>query len=316
MQQTIEQQTTQFNSIFDKHKLENDRHQSLYIFVISNLRVETTIEKVKKIITIVDSGTNPSKKAYLKTKLNNFIDTLLGILPETIINKIFFVSKSVDQYDITDFWKETLQMFNCDQFIVKHDDTFQLEWLKGLLLDRTYVNVICLNNNNLKHFYLNHTKKTFFKEKEEKKMDLNVYVQENTNKGEITIIHGISSFLKGLKDTEHLKILNNYTKDEDILEEYDKILNIKNADQLQWWLDRLLDPKEGKKIAFGKDIGIGINECMIKLIFCSPERKKKLLENYPDNNLSDKLLVVKSFGNDVGLRLVTEFKGAVGIRFY
>lgn len=323
----MEDHSTHFNSIFNKYRQINDKHQSLYIFVITDLTVGSVIEKVKKIITSIDNCSNPSKKAYLKNKLNKFIENLIGtestnIQSESniILNKIFFISdfvnSSIDSYDITKFWKETLEIFKCDQFIVNNDDTFNLDWLKDLLLSRTYVNVLCFNNNNLKHFHLTHTKKKLVKEKQEKKMDVNLYINENTNKGDLTIIHGISSFLKNLQETTYLKILTDYKKDEELLEEYDKILNNNNAIQLQWWLDRILDPKEGKKIVFGKDIGIGINDSTIKTIFCSPERKTKLLENFPNNNLNDKLIVVKSYGNDVGNQLQTNFKGAIGIKFY
>lgn len=324
----MQEEILQFDSIFSKYKNINDKHQSLYIFVINNLCVESVIEKIKKMIVIVDAGSNPSKKTYLKNKLNNFIETLLGIKPETVLNKICFVSDFVEIYDVVPYWQETLNEFKCDSFIVKYDNFFQLEWLRDLLIDRTYINAICLNNNNLKHFHLNHTKKKFFKEKEEKKMDLQIYIQENTNKNEITMVYGTSSFLKGLQTLNSsnssnvlnaqnkLKIFNMYKKDDELLEEYDRIVNNEKSEQLQWWLDRMLDPKEGKKLLFGKDIGIGISESAVRIIFCSPERKKKLLENYPDNNLTDKIIVVNSYGNDVGFRLVTEFRGAVGIKFY
>lgn len=305
-----------FDTTFAKYKGLSDRHQSQYIFVINDLVVEDLIEKVKKMITIVDSGSNPSKKAYLKTKLNNFVENLLAIQAETKINGIYFVSDSVGYYDFRPFWKETLTSFKCDTLIVKYDDVFQIEWLKSLLLDRTYINILHLNNNNIKHIHLGSTKKRIFKEKDDKKMDISLYIQENIGKGEIVIIHGISSFLKGIHDTETLKIMNGHKRDEEILEEYNKIINEANAKQLQWWLDRMLDPKEGKKLVFGKDIGTGITDNMIKTIFCSPDRKTKLLENYANENISDKLIVVRSYGDDVGKRLVIEFKGAVGIKFY
>ena len=52
------------------------------------------------------------------------------------------------------------------------------------------------------------------------------------------------------------------------------------------------------------------------MFFCSPERKRKILQNYPNSNISDKLIVVKSYGEDVGKRLVDDFKGALGVTFY
>lgn len=305
-----------FDSTFSKYKGISDRHQSLYIFVINNLVLEELIEKIKKMITIIDSGSNPSKKAYLKSKLNNFVENLIGIQHETKINGVYFVSNSVSYYEFRPFWRETLTSFKSDSLIVKYDDTYQLDWLKNLLLDRSYINILHLNNNNLKHVHMGLTKKRLFKDKNEKKIDTQLYIQENISKGEIVIIHGISSCLKGIVDTNVLKILSGHKKDEELLEVYEKIINDGNAQQLQWWLDRMLDPKEGKKLVFGKDIGTGITDGIIKTVFCSPERKIKLLEKYTNENINDKLIVVKSYGNDVGKRLSVEFKGAIGIRFY
>lgn len=314
-QQAI-QQSHQFDTTFDKYKGQTDRHQSQYIFVINGLVIEELIEKVKKMITVVDAGSNPSKKVYLKTKLNNFVENLLGVKPETKVEGIYFVSTSVGYFDLTSYWKDTLNSFGCTGMMVKYDDVYQLGWLKNLLLDRTYINILHFKNNTVKHVHLGITKKRVHQEKTEKKMDVQEYIKENTKSGEIVLIHGVSSFLKGVEENEFVRVLNGDKRDEELMEEFDKIINEKNAKELTWWLDHMLDPKEGKKLSFGKDIGEGIVGGMIRTVFCSPERQQKLLENYANENIQDKLIVVRSYGDDVGKRLVVEFKGAVGIKFY
>ena len=312
----METELAQFDLTFAKYKGLEDRYESQYIFVINGMVVESLIDKVRKMIGIVDAGTNPAKKAYLKTKLNNFVENLLGIKPETKVECIYCVSNSVGYHEFRPYWKETLNSFGCDQLLVKYDNTYQLNWLKNLLLDRSYINVLHLNNNNLRHIHLGLTKKRIHRDKDEKKMDVVLYIQENIRPSEIIIIHGVSSFLKGLPETDKIKVLAGHKRDEELLEEYDKIINLANAEQLQWWLDRMLDPKEGKKLVFGKEIGTGVTDNMIKTIFCSPERSIKLLENYSNDNIQDKLVIVKSYGEDVGKRLIIEFKGAVGVKFY
>lgn len=306
----------QFEAIFGKYKNIEDRHESLYIFVINGLVIEELVEKVKKILSIVDSCNNPVKKSYLKSRLNNFIENLAVVDAETIVNCIYMVSNSVSYHELRPYWKETLTNFKCDKFIVKYDNNYQLGWLKNLLLDRSYINALHLNNNVLKHIHLGFTKKRLFKEKDEKKMDINMYINENIKPNEIVIIYGVSSFLKNVQTTQKIKLLTGHKRDDELLEEYDKILNDENAVQLQWWLDRMNDPKEGKKIVFGKDIGNGITDGMIKTVFCSPERSIKLVKNYSNDNIEDKIVVIRSYGDDIGARLVNEFNGAIGIKFY
>lgn len=312
----MEAENSHFDSEFGKYKNLEDKYESQYIFVINGMVVEELIEKVRKMVVIVDAGSNPTKKTYLKAKLNNFIENLIGIKPETKVECIYFVSNSVAYHEFRPYWKETLNIFGCDNLLIKYDNFYPLGWLKNLLLDRSYINVLRLDGNNLRHFHLGSTKKKLFKDKDEKKLDLALYLQENIKSQELVLIHGVSSFTKGMIDTPKLKIFNGYKRDEELFEEYDKIINAANAEQLQWWLDRMLDPKEGKKLVFGKDIGIGITDNMIKTIFCSPERSIKLIENYVDENIQDRLIIVKSYGEDVGKRLITEFKGAVGVKFY
>jgi hypothetical protein len=306
-----------FNTTFANYKEVVDKHQSLYIFVINGIVVEELMERVKKMITIIDAGSNPSKKAYLKTRLNNFIENLVAVQPKTTIDGIYYVGPTVNFYDFRKYWKDTLISFNCDSTLIEYNDFFELEWLKNLLLDRSYINVLHFRNNLLKHIHLGNTKKRIFQEKTEKKMDIEEYVALNTGKGEVCLVHGVSSFLKGVTDTEILKILSGDKRDSELLKEYEKIINKKNLQLLKVWLDKLLDPKEGHKIMIGKEIGDGIVACSIKTIFCSPERKLKLIENYSANNKMPELVVIRKYDDDeVTTRFFTDFKGAVGIKYY
>lgn len=311
-----EQESDTFDELFSKYKGISDRHQSLYIFVVNGVIVEELIEKIKKMIGIIDTISNPSKKSYIKARLNNFVENLGHIEPESSIDGIYFISSSVNYVEFRKYWKETLMSFGCADLLYAYDNIFQLEWLKNLLVDRSYINILHFKNNNLRHYHLNLTKRRLHLDKTEKSMDVNKYIQENTNKNEICIIHGVSSFLKGLVETENLRILSGDKRDEELLDEYHKIVNKKNIKLLKVWMDKLVDPKDGKRLVVGKEIGEGIVNCTLKTIFCSPERKSKLLENFGKDNKIPELIVILQDNDETCKRFYVDFKGGLGITYY
>lgn len=308
--------TDTFDDKFEKFKNLEGKYESMYIFVANNIIVELFIEKVKKMIGIIEEIQNSSKRNHLKTILSNFCNFLIQIQNGTHINGIFMVNNNINEIPFDKYWTETLNLFDCGELMINYGDKFNLVWLKNLLLDRTYIHVLHLKGNALKHIHLNTTKKRVQEEKEQKGMSVQTYINENIPKTELCIVHGISSLIKGIDENYRIKILNGHQKDSDIESEYEKLINSQNAILLQQWLDKILDPKDGQKLVFGKDISKCIELRTLKTMFCSPEMKKKIYEKIPSDNLNFEIIEVKSFGEDVGKRLRDEFKGGVGVKYY
>jgi len=304
-----------FNAVFDKYKNIPDKYDSQYIFVIHNLPIDVCLEKIAKMLVIIETSTNPTKKSYRRTKIKNFQDYMEGIKKESIINSVFMVSKTVDEISFDKYWKQTLLDFKCETFIVNYAEYFPLDWLKGLLLDRTYIHILHLRNNTVKHIHLNKTKKRLFQEKNEHKLDMDLYITSNVPKDDVCLVHGISSFMKFMKDSNKVKILNGDMKDEQLLGVHENIINEQNCEKLQWWLDRMTLPKEGKKIVFGCEIKECIKNKMLETLFCSSDVKLKILEKVHKEEQIFELIEINN-SNDIGKRLEIEFKGAIGIKFY
>jgi hypothetical protein len=308
-----------FVNTFDKFKQEEDKFESLYIFVIRNMTVEAITNEIKRMITIADEMGNNVKKNYIKARLYSFVTFLEGIGLETILSGIYMVYKKIEEIPIFPEWNETLDMFKCRNFVCEYGDKFKLDWLYDYLTDKSYLNVLQLQNNNIKHIFLNQTKRVVYSEKEEKKCDLNEFVNQHIPKGEYCVIHGVSSFIKQLKESTTLKVLNGNKRDEEILEEFDKMLNEKKSIELQKWLDTMSNPdsKDARKLAFGKEIIEAINDNMLKTLFCTPRMKKQVLEKIQTENLVFEIIEIKSYdSSDMGMKLRKDFNGAIGIKFY
>ena len=307
---------TQFDEIYEKFKALEGKHDSQYIFVIYDVIVDDVLDRIHKMLGLIDEIKNTNKKYTLKTKLNNFVKHLEGMKSGTIVNSIYLIGDDVHNSPIKQYWRETLTSFSCDNFIVRYDTKFQIDWLKELLLDRSYIHVLNIKNNNLKHSHLNNTKRRAVCEKEEKGMNIITYIQENIPKDDICLIHGISSLIKNISETPKMKILNGSKKDDEILFEYNKLLNDQAGTKLQWWLDRLNDPKEGSKIVFGRDIEKCMTGDELKTLFCSTDMKNKVLKNVKQENRNFEIIEIKSYGEDIGKTLVLSYRGGIGVRYF
>lgn len=309
----------QFVNTFEKFKHEEDRFESLYIFVIRGMTVESITNEVKRMIAIADEMGNNVKKNYIKARLYSFVTFLEGAGLETNLSGIYMVYKKIEEIAIHPEWNETLNMFKCKNFVCEYGDKFKLDWLHDYLTDKSYLNVLQIQNNNIRHVYLNQTKRVVHSEQEEKKCDLNEFVCQHIPKGEYCVVHGVSSFIKQLKDSTFMKVLNGNKRDEEILDEFDKLLNEKKSIELQKWLDTMSNPdsKDAKKLAFGKEITEAINDRMLKTLFCTPRMRKQVIEKLQQDDLIFDIVEIKSYDSaDIGMRLRRDFNGAIGIKFY
>ena len=148
-----------FDDIFRTFKNVKDKYESLYIFVANGLMIDDFVDKINKMVGIIDDISNTNKRGFLKTRLKTLLKHLEGFEAESNVNGIFLLGNCVNEFDHRPYWTSTLKEFKCDNLMVKYGETYQFDWLKNLLIDRSYVNVLHVKNNVLKHIHLNDTKK-------------------------------------------------------------------------------------------------------------------------------------------------------------
>jgi hypothetical protein len=304
-----------FNSLVDI----TDKHDSLYMIIIYNTTVENLIAKVKNMIKNVDAISDTYKKFYLKNRLTKFFEYFVEYDEKEILNKIFCVSEKIYSYDLTNEWKENLINYKCINVTIKYGNSFNIDWLIKYLSDNSYYHIINLKNNTLKHYHLNSTKKKLHYEHTSKNLNIETYLKDNIKLNEICIIHGVSSLLKNIEQLEskYLKIFKVDKKDNEILDEIEKIYNNINSIKLENVLSKLLDEKESKKIVFGTDIGMNIQNKMLKTLFCTPKKEIQLKKIYEPSMIIFEIIIIKSYSNnDVGRKLIDDYGGCIGITFF
>lgn len=309
----------EFNSQFSEFRNSTDKFESLYIFVVYNITVETFIEKINKIIGLVDQIANPHKKNYIRNKLVKISESFEGTPLDTILNNVFLLNDKFHHLELRKEWKKNLIDFDCDNFVYKRANEFDLEWLRDYLLDISYIHILHLKSNQLKHYYLNTTKKKLFNEIQSKSFNLEEYIGQTIKAKTICVIHGVSIVLKNTEhlETDYIRIFRTDIKDDEILDIVEKINNDRNLIKLQNVFAKILDPKEGKKIVFGKDISSNIQNKMLQTLYCTPKKLAKLKENIDPDLLIFEIIIIRSFSNaDSGRQLIDDFGGVIGVTFY
>lgn len=306
-----------FNKIFNKYSEKKDKFDSLYIFLVNDVVIEELIEKISKIISSIDNISDVKRKNYLKKRLCIFKEYLnINYKPEVFISKIFLIDENINSESFTNFHKHTLQMFNVNKFMYENSSTYPLEWLQNLLLDREYINVIKIKNNDIQLSKINSTKKITVYSDSIKSMDLCKIIQEKIPKNEPYLIHGVSSVLKNFIDKKAVGIYTNELTDEQILKISSNIKNLEYQKELEDILDRLLDSKISNKIVFGKDIQISIKNSLLKTLYCTQEIYKKS-SVIPEHLKTFEIKIIKQIEKgDIYDKLEKDFSGAVGIKYY
>jgi hypothetical protein len=308
---------TLFNDTFNKYLSKKDKFDSLYIFVINKVEVEEVIEKVSKIISTIDTINDVKRKNYLKSRLLNFKEYLkINYKPETFIFEIFLIDENVNVENLIPYYKQTLDMFNTKNFLCEYSSTYPIEWLKKLLLEREYINVIKVKNNDISHSKINSTKKCVLYSDTIKSMDLNKILQERVAKGEKYLIHGVSATLKNFVDKNAIAVHTNELTDEQILKIVENSKSLEYHKELDDYLSKMLDPKISNKLVFGKDIQTCIKNSLLKTLYCSEEIYVKT-SKIPEHLKNFEIKVIKQIEKgDISDRLNKDFSGALGIKYY
>ena len=306
-----------FKEKFNKYLDKKDKFESLYIFVVNDVVIEELIEKISKIISSIDNISDVKRKNYLKNRLGNFREYLkINYKLEEYISEIFLIDDNINSESLINFYKQTLQIFNVNKFIYEFSSTYPLEWLKNLLLDREYINIIKIKNNDIQLSKINSTKKITVYSDSIKSMDLTKIIQDKIPKNEPYLIHGVSSVLKNFVDKKAIGIYTNELTDEQILKISSNIKNLEYQKELEDILNKLLDPKVGNKIVFGKDIHINIKNSLLKTLYCTEEIYKKS-SVIPEHLKTFEIKIIKQIEKgDIYDKLEKDFSGAVGLKYY
>jgi len=300
-----------FDSTFDKFKEIKDKFESLYIFVIYELASEELEDIFGKLLKNIDSIPDSKKKGYLKSRITNFKNNL-DSSKDDIINGIYLVGETVKYFAIDKFFIDTLKLFKIGKFNYKFDNYFPISWLKNFVIDRNYVNVVKVKNNDVSITKFNQTKQLNVFNETIKSLNLVDFLKLKMEKDIKFLVHGSTKQLSDYKNNLCLGIENRELKFEELNEYIEDAFYKENIKELEIWLSKISDPKENHKIVYNNDVFEQGENGFLETIYCTFENKDKFntLENI---NIK---VVKNSKNNDIINHFNKNFNGVLGIKYY
>lgn len=304
-----------FDTTFGKFIGLKDKFDSQFMIICHDITLDDLKDKIIHQVELIKLVNDTVKRNHLLKKITGFRDYLENMQNRKIISSVFFIHSNPEEVRLTNEWCNVLKSFNVDKYMFKRGDYFDIGYLKSLLTDTSYHDIIHVNNNTLTHFHLNSTKKkTYFKD-DKSTLDVEAYVKENVK--DYCVVHGVSGAIKNLKSTSTMVVNNGFLKDTEIFNMIERILNTKNSESLNEWLNNITNPKLMHRLVFGKDIEKRIITKLLKTLYCSPEFHEKIKQKVPEEFHIFEIVVVKSLEKgDIGNVLKTNYSGAVGVTFY
>lgn len=301
----------------DKLKQYNSMGKSNSHYTIYIINQERS-DFIKYIYDKLDKLNNSIKDTYKRKLANDIIYSLIKYLESSkteIFNSIFLVNeKEVIELKLT---KKDLRVANewkINNIYFSYDDHFLIDYLYELFNDETIINVLRLNNKNLKILQINKTKSRTV---DEIKNVTQVILSELYIKYKKGYIVGISSLLKNVNKS-FIMLKGNKTNT-DILENY-RISKIKVNQEFfnDMILSKLSIESEADKFIFGRsEVSKAINDYMIKYLFITPKLYNKLSNSIDNSFLNFTIYQVSKIEpGDYGEQLIKDYGGIVGIKYY
>jgi hypothetical protein len=303
-----------FDEYFNPYREERSKFKGCFTIFIYNLSQEITLEKISHQIGLINLISDKMKKNYLLSRVYEFKDHITNKYTDSNISGIYLVGDTVNLINILPQWKKNIEQFDINNFIFKYDEFYDITYLEDLCLNTNYVNVLTVSQSKFTHFYYTISKRKNVGNGSSTTVELQNYLKSLGKN--IVLLHGNGQILKNFPEDKNIIVIPKILNEEEIMEEFDKKDNIAKSEELSDWLGKILHPEYGKRLRFGKDIREGIVNRQIQKIYCIPEIAIKLKNRFSEDMDSVQMIVIRSYGNDIGKTLKDSYNGALGISYY
>lgn len=292
-------------SATDYITLENtrDNHESLFTILINNTSKEIFLKDLNERLKKIQEIKNSFKKKKLNDRLYKFIQKI-ELDNKDIYNNVFLVSDDILSFTLTKKDYIILKEWNVNNYMFMYDEYFKLEYLKDLLTNINFYDII-INNT---HFKGNLNKKKIIKDKPSLEYLKTLSVP----------FFYCGKLPKDMINKNMIENLNVSTSWNDALELINQT-EIKNENiKLQIFLDE--DNKD--KYIYKEEIYDEIENYNIKLLYVHKESKELFLNEIQKRNLIQNLNFEINYINsikgivDSSTTLKNDYCGFIGEKYY
>ncbi len=315
----------------EEYRKYEDKDETCVTIITYGLTSEKLIENLEQTLESCSKISNSKKKNILCNTIYSLKERIINSCePNQKINSIYFylMDESVKgEYILKDSEINVLNEYGFKNFIYRNESRFPIDELKDIFTNFDFLQIIQLNQQNLKHMKMNR-----YKQKELMIMKVSNDTQvietierikkEQNMKDQKIIIYGQSQILNQLK-TKIVK--NTIINDENMTREEIWKLNEdeKMRDNLRYLEEKLEGLNNEKNIdlyVFGrikKEIAEHIENYMLKELFIE-ERKIEILKTcVSEETLNFKIIPIRSLENgDIGDEFIKKYNGLMGLKYY
>jgi hypothetical protein len=292
-------------STTDYITLENtrDNHESLFSIMIYNISKEIFLKDLNDKLKKIQEIKNSFKKKKLNDRLYKFIQKI-ELDNKDIYNNVFLISDDILSFNLTKKDFIILKEWNVNNYMFMYDEYFKLEYLKDLLTNINFYDII-INNT---HFKGNLNKKKIIKDKPSLEYLKTLSVP----------FFYCGKLPKDMNNKNMIENLNVLTSWNDAIELINKT-EIKNENiKLQTFLDE--DNKD--KYIYKDEIFDEIENYNIKILYVHKEIKELFLDEIKKRNLIQNLNFEINYINTIkGISdssniLLIDYCGYIGLKYY
>lgn len=296
------------------------KKNTLFTIIIYNSELSEVIDDLKKRIEKTKNISNSFKKKIIINRLYNFKIYLEENYKNEKLNSIFLVSDEIIDIKISKKNISILNEYNFKNIFFKYDSHFLISYINKLFNDFDFANIIQIKNNQFIHFILNSTKKKKLCTLKISKSKENKEIHDYLNKIDSPfILTGSTSTLKNLPEGNIIFSNNKIISDDEILVIYQNYQKKKNQDVLEMYFNNINSPSFNNKIIYGNFddfIKPEIELYRIEKLFYHTKSKEiinKLDQSYINFDIFEIHTIQK---NDIGEKLLNDFGGFFGLRYY
>lgn len=301
-------------SMFDEFRYQKDKFESMYTVIINKAEKKDIVDHLLHKLKIVNTIKDNFKKKYLNDRLYSFLEYINNIPDGVDCTDVYFVGPAVDRVSIPKKFVNVLREYDVPPITIRNGEHFDVDYLVDLFMDMEFRDILKANNNRLKHYKVNSTKRKCLHDEEHKSLDIDEYLSSNVDNK--CLICGVSSAIKKIKTDEHIIVPKNITMDEamDIFAEDEmRQLHV----ELEEVLQHLDNEKMADRVLIGKDLEKGIQNFMVKTIYATPKKIEKLREVFDKDTLNFRMVEIRRVEKgDIFDTLVKQYKGIVGFSYY
>ncbi len=280
-----------------------DNHESLFTIMIYNTSKEIFLKDLNDRLKKIQEIKNAFKKKKLNDRLYKFIQKI-ELDNKDVYNNVFLVSDDILSFNLTRRDFNVLKEWNVNNYMFMYDEYFKLEYIKDLLTNLNFYDVV-INNT---HYKGNLNKKKIIKDKPNidylKALSMPFFYcgklpKDMINKNMIENLSVSTSWNDAIELISQFETKNENSKLQTFLDESNKDKYI--------YKDEIYDEIENyniKLLYIHKDI---------KELFLVEIKKRNLIEN-----LNFEINYVNSIKgiNDSSTTLLKDYCGFIGLKYF